>query len=240
MNIIFPMGGLGSRLRNYGNKKPKPLVEVLGKTILEWSIKTIGIEGNIIFCCKTEHIEQFDLEKKLKEIIPNCKIVSINYQTEGAVQTILEAENMINTNEELLISDIDHFLIWDTTLFKKIIDEKKPDSCVMVFPEPQFSKKMSYVKVNKNGYVTESAEKIPISNIGTAGIHYFKKGSDFVYYGKKMIKENIKFNNEYYVTPIYNLLVQENKKIITFPIIKMWALGNPDELELFIKEYSNR
>jgi len=42
------------------------------------------------------------------------------------------------------------------------------------------------------------------------------------------------------VTPIYNLLVQENKKIITFPIIKMWALGNPDELELFIKEYSNR
>ena len=125
-------------------------------------------------------------------------------------------------------------------ILQRFEHEKKPDSCVMIFPEPQFSKKMSYVKVNKNGYVTESAEKIPISNIGTVGVHYFKKGSDFVHYGKKMIKENIKFNNEYYVTPIYNLLVQENKKIITFPIIKMWALGNPDELELFIKEYSNR
>ena len=45
------------------------------------------------------------------------------------------------------------------------------------------------------------------------------------------------FNDEFYVTPVYNLFASANKKIITYPVKKMWALGSPEEVNLFLKEY---
>ena len=55
------MAGKGTRLQNF-DSYPKPLVKILGKTIVEWSIDTLGLEGNFIFCCKKEHIEKLAIE----------------------------------------------------------------------------------------------------------------------------------------------------------------------------------
>ena len=236
MNIVMPMAGKGVRLQNF-DPSPKPLVKVLGKTIVEWSIETLGIDGNYIFCCKKEHIEKFEMDKLLKKVVPNCKIVSIDYQTKGTAQSVLEAMELIDNDEELIISDTDHYLKWDNDFFNNEIRKKDIDGCVMVFPEEYTSKKASYVKLDNQGYVIESAEKQPISKIATVGVHYFKKGSDFVKYAKQMIDNGINFNNEYYVTPIYNLFIKSNKKIITYPVEKMWALGSPEEVNIFLKEF---
>ena len=233
----MPMAGKGSRLQNF-DPYPKPLVKVLGKTIVEWSIETLGIDGNYIFCCKKEHIEKFKIDKLLKKIIPNCKIVSIDYQTKGTAQSVLEAIKLIDNDDELIISDTDHYLNWNSEFFNKEIRKKDIDGCVMVFPEEYTSKKASYVKIDGDGYVIKSAEKQPISKIATVGVHYFKKGSDFVKYANQMIDNGLEFNNEFYVTPVYNLFVKENKKIITFPVKKMWALGSPEEVSIFLKEFN--
>lgn len=107
----------------------------------------------------------------------------------------------------------------------------------MVFPEKYTSKKASYVQTNEQGFVTKSAEKQPISDIATVGVHYFKKGRDFVKYANEMMDKGMEFNNEFYVTPVYNLFASADKKIITYPVKKMWALGSPDEINLFLKEY---
>ena len=232
----MPMAGKGTRLQDY-DAYPKPLVKILGKTIVEWSIETLGLEGNYIFCCKKEHIEKYEIDKILKKIVPNCKIISIDYQTKGTVQSVLEASNLINNDEELVISDTDHYLIWDNEFFNKEIRTKDIDSCVMVFPEEYTSNKASYVKLDNHGFVIESAEKQPISKIATVGVHYFKKGSEFVKYANDMISRGIKHNNEFYVTPVYNLFAESNKKIITYPVKKMWALGSPGEVDLFLKEF---
>ncbi len=236
MNIVMPMAGKGVRLQDY-DPYPKPLVKVLGKTIVEWSIETLGIKGNYIFCCKKEHIEKFEIDKLLKNIVPNSKIVSIDYQTKGTAQSVLEAIEFIDNDEELIISDTDHYLKWNQDFFNKEIRTKNIDGCVMVFPEEYTSKKASYVKLDNNGYVIESAEKQLISKIATVGVHYFKKGSDFVKYANQMIDNGLESNNEFYVSPIYNLFVKANKKIITFPVEKMWALGSPEEVNVFLKEF---
>ena len=230
------MAGKGTRLENY-DSFPKPLVKILGKSIVEWSIETLGLDGNYIFCCKEEHIKKYQIDKILKEIVPDCKIVSINYQTKGTMESVLKASNFINSDEELIISDTDHYLNWDFKYFNNIIRNKEIDGCVMVFPEKWNSTKASYVKLDKKGFVIESAEKQPISQIATVGVHYFKKGSDLVKFGNEMIEKGIEYNNEFYVTPVYNLFSKSKKKIITFPVKKMWALGSPEEVNLFLKEF---
>ena len=239
MNIIFPMAGLGTRLSKSGYTDPKPLVKILDKTLIEWSINSIGFDGNFIFCCKKEHLEEFDLENILKNIVPDCKIISVDYQTQGTAQTILEAKNLINTNEELFLSDSDHFIKWDSQKFLKKIQSTYIDACVMVFPQKQTSTSLSYVKLNQNGFVIEAAEKISISKIAACGMHYYKKGSTFVTCAEQMIKKNIRFNNEFYVTPIYNEFIHKQKRVITFPIREKWALGNPEEINKFLFDYKN-
>ena len=63
------MAGLGLRLAKHGYKEPKPLIQILGKPIVEWAIETIGDEGNFIFCGNQNHIKEYQIEKILKQKI---------------------------------------------------------------------------------------------------------------------------------------------------------------------------
>ena len=235
----MPMAGKGLRLADAGFEKPKPLIEIKNKTIMEWSINSLSLDGTFIFCPKQEHIERFGIDSKLKEIINDCKIVPISYDTHGPVDTILNARDLIDNNDELLITDVDHYVEWDAQFFNENIRKRDIDGCTMVFPEPQNNEAYSFVKLDNDGFVIQSAEKISISSIATVGIHYFKRGSDFVKFADEMIKRKISIKNEYYVTPIFNLFAENNKKIVTMPVKQMWPLGNPDEIHQFKKYFLN-
>ena len=236
-NIIMPMAGKGLRLADAGFEKPKPLIEIKNKTIMEWSINSLNLDGTFIFCTKQEHIEKYGIDLKLKEIINNCKIVPISYDTRGTVDTILNARELIDNDDELLITDVDHYSEWDVDFFNQNIRKRDIDGCTMTYPEPKTNNEYSFVKLDNDGFVTQSAEKIPISSIATVGIHYFKKGSDFVKFADEMIRRNLTVKSEYYVTPVYNIFVENNKKIITMPVTQMWPLGNPEEISVFNEKF---
>ena len=199
----------------------------------------MGLEGNYIFCVKKEHEEKFKIIDHLQKIKPDCKVITIDYQTGGALETILHARQFIDNNEELIISDADHYLDWDSKNFQKNMIEKKLDACAMVFPEPRYEEKSSYVTLDNNGYVTKSAEKSRISDIALAGLHYFRNGSDFTKFADDVIKKNIKVKNEFYLSLIYNIYAEHRQKVITFPIRKMWPLGDPEEIKQFKKDFVN-
>ena len=97
--------------------------------------------------------------------------------------------------------------------------------------------KWSYAKVDENGYVTEVAEKNPISNNATVGYYYWKHGSDFVKYGKQMIERDVRVNNEFYVCPVFNEAIADGKKIRIAEASRMWGLGTPEDLSYFLEHY---
>ena len=79
--------------------------------------------------------------------------------------------------------------------------------------------------------------KGPISNIATVGFYYWKQGSDFVKYAEQMINKNIRVNNEFYVCPVFNQAIEDNKEIRTFNINGMWGLGTPEDLNYYLENY---
>jgi len=88
--------------------------------------------------------------------------------------------------------------------------------------------------------ITEVAEKNPISNQATAGIYYWKRGSDFVKYAEQMIEKNIRVSNEFYVCPVYNEAIADNKKIYNYQILSknMWGIGTPEDLKYYLENYN--
>ena len=64
--------------------------------------------------------------------------------------------------------------------------------------------------------------------------YYWKNGSDFVKYAEEMINNNIRVNNEFYVCPVFNEAIQDGKKVKVFNIDKMWGIGTPEDLTVFL------
>jgi dTDP-glucose pyrophosphorylase len=97
--------------------------------------------------------------------------------------------------------------------------------------------KWSYAKIDNSGFVTQVAEKNPISDNATVGIYYWKKGKDYVNFAEEMIEKDIRVNNEFYVCPVYNQAIEKNKRIKISEVEKMWGIGTPEDLESFLSEY---
>jgi len=91
--------------------------------------------------------------------------------------------------------------------------------------------KWSYAKLDENMMVTEVKEKQAISTHATVGIYLFSEGRDFINGTMDMIASRDTVNEEFYVAPVYNYLVKENKKIGIFEIQEklMHGTGTPED-----------
>ena len=127
---------------------------------------------------------------------------------------------------------------WDSNKFMYSMVADSVDGGILTFNSTH--PKWSYVKLSDNGFVSQVAEKNPISDTATVGIYYWKKGSDYVRYAEQMIEKNKRFNNEFYVCPVFQEAIDDNKKIKIYNIesSKMWGLGTPEDLNTFTKEYN--
>ena len=51
-----------------------------------------------------------------------------------------------------------------------------------------------------------------------------------------MIKKNKRVNNEFYVCPVYNEAISDNKKIKSIRVQQMIGMGTPEDLRNFEKK----
>jgi HAD superfamily hydrolase (TIGR01509 family) len=235
MNVLIPMAGAGTRFQQAGYTFPKPLIDVKGKPMIQVVVDNLNTEATFIYVVQKSHREKFNLDTLLNLITPGCKIVEVDGITEGAACTTLLAKEHINNDQPLLMANSDQFVEWDSNEFMYKMIEQKVDGGILTFHATH--PKWSFAKTDEYGYVTEVAEKNPISDIATVGVYYWAKGSDYVKYAEQMIDKNIRTNNEFYVCPVFNEAIADGKKIKTFNIEKMWGLGTPEDLNYYLENY---
>ncbi len=236
MNVLIPMAGAGTRFEKMGYTFPKPLIDVQGKPMIQIVVENLNVDAKHIFIVQKEHYKKYNLKHLLNLITNNnCEIVQVDTTTEGAACTTLLAEKYIDNDEPLLIANSDQFVEWDSNEFMYSMTADNVDGGILTFKATH--PKWSFVKLGDDGFVSEVAEKKPISDIATVGVYYWKKGSDYVKYAEQMIKKDIRTNNEFYVCPVFNEAIQENKKIRIFNIDKMWGLGTPEDLNTYLQNY---
>lgn len=236
MNIVILMAGSGHRFRKEGYKNHKPMIDVLGKPMVERVIENLTPKyrnHHFIFVTLSSMTDE-----RVRKILvkPNSTIIELPYITEGAVCSALKAENMINNDEPLLIASCDQLIDIDIDEF---IDASwLSDGCLLTFPSNR--PYCSYVKVNKEGVAVEIAEKKAISKHANVGLYFYKKGRYFVDSAKEMIADNFRINGEFYNAPVYNWMIKKGQKITIYEISKdkVHLLGTPDELERYIDDHT--
>jgi len=237
MNVLIPMAGAGSRFEQAGYTFPKPLIEVNGKPMIQVVVENLNIDAKHIFIVQKEHYEKYNLKYLLNLITNNnCEIVQVDGITEGAACTTLLAKQFIDNDEPLVMANSDQFVEWDSNEFMYSMTADDVDGGILSFEATH--PKWSFVKLDDDGFVSEVAEKKPISNIATVGVYYWKKGSDYVKYAEQMIDKDIRTNNEFYVCPVFNEAIDDDKKVKVFPIEKMWGLGTPEDLNRYLEKNS--
>lgn len=233
LNIVIPMAGRGSRFAQAGYKNPKPLIDIYGHPMIEYVVKNItpSCEHRFIFICQQEHLEKFALRDALKAMAPTCEIVTVDHITEGAACTVLLAEQYIDNDDPMMIANSDQFV--DTDINTYLAAMGSMDGLIMTMPADD--PKWSFIKYDENGFVTMVREKEVISNEATVGIYNYKHGSDFVKYAHQMIAKNIRVNNEFYVAPVYNEMVEAGLKIGYHNVgSNMYGIGIPEDLNYFM------
>ena len=242
INVIIPMAGEGRRFKEAGFKKPKPLIKVFNKTLIEIAIETLGIKNaNLYFVARKYKNKNYN--KQLKKILLQYtdikKIIYLKKKTSGAVETLLKVRN-ISQNIPLLTANCDQYLDWSPDKFLKLMKKKNYDGGVVTYKSR--NKKNSFAKVNNN-LVVKIAEKKVISNNALIGIHYWKKTNYFFSSAKKLIKEikSKRLNTEPYVSETYNFLLEKKMKIAGY-LLKpknYFLIGIPKDYNLFKMKYKN-
>lgn len=235
MNILIPMAGAGSRFFKEGFKTIKPLIKVGGRTCIDWSVSTLGIDGNFIFVVQEKHMSE--LEPELRRIKPNCQIFTVKELTGGAVETCLAAKDAINNDVPLIVTNSDQTLWWDANAYLEHIKRENPDGDVVVFEGD--SDKFSYIELDDEGRGVRLTEKVVISNNALVGVHYYRRGEDFVEASEELMKRNIRANNEFYVSLTYNMLIEKGKAVTSYKLPlndDFLSIGTPEQMYEFMEK----
>lgn len=266
MKIIVPMAGLGSRFQakadtNPEYRKPKPFIFIKGKPMIQWALESLPFADlphrpantklvvspkDFVFICRQDHQDEFKIGDKLREIFTDAiNIVFLEKITRGAAETVLKAKEYIDSDEDIIVSDSDHYFD-GKYLYEKISDkDTETMGIIPVFRPPDNDPKWSFALVEKDDVITavgekdkELAAKGAYANIGG---YYFTQGKIYVAEVEEMIRKNDMYGDEgkkeFYVAPVYDRLIKKGMKIVAAITPQVWGLGTPKDLEFFEENY---
>ena len=237
LNIVIPMAGAGSRFATAGYKDPKPLIPVQDIPMIRLVIGNLRPrrEHRFIFICQQAHIESYGLLSKLGAWAPGCEVIGIDGVTEGAACTVLKAKRFIANDDQLMIANSDQYVDVDINEYLGEMEAENLDGLIMTMTADD--PKWSYVALNDKRTVTRVVEKKVISNEATVGLYNYMQGRSFVQAAEDMISRNLRVNNEFYVAPAYEQMIEQGARIGIFNVGEeangMYGLGIPADLELF-------
>lgn len=215
MNVVLLFAGGNDGFQEAGSSYPKNLVEVNGRPLVQWVIegllplKTMG--ARFIALVQGMENRRFHTSAVIRLIEPDSLIVEVPEKTAGAACTALLAVEHIDNDQPLIVVNGDILMEVDPTALVSGFEGRGLDAGIAVFDAVH--PRWSFVRLGQDGMVVEAAEKRPISSLATTGFYWFARGSDFVRAAAQQLRKGAAVEGKYFVTPVLNELILEQKRI---------------------------
>jgi choline kinase len=238
MNIIISCAGLGNRFKERGFITPKHLLKVGDKTLIELAIESLDIPGKYFFIIRTDEGMNNDILKEvLKRVKPDCEIIEIDYVTEGPASSCYLVKDLIDMDNELIVTNCDQVLEYNGARFLDVTRQSGLDCSVLTYVSTE--QKNSFIQLDDNGNTVSIKEKIVISNTALIGVHYFKKTHYFFDIYSEIYSKNIRAENgEFYLSTICNEMIGRYN-VGHVPLIegeRYYSTGTPNDYFSYLRE----
>lgn len=236
-NLLLPIAGKAQRFIDAGYTMPKALILAKNKHVIDWAMDSVDTRDcNLIFLVRVDHVYNFSIDKILKQKFgDDITIIKLSKVTRGALETCTLAREHIDNDLPLIIYTPDvHF----GPVFNPNNISNDSDGFLLTFTAN--SPDHSYSEYGEDGIVTNVVEKEVISKEANVGLYHFKTGKMFLKYADEMIQNEILVKNEFYIAPMYNLMIRDGLKITAANTEKMHVLGTPHQFEFFCKRVITR
>jgi RpiB/LacA/LacB family sugar-phosphate isomerase len=230
-NLLIPMAGMGQRFLDAGYNVPKQFIYCQKNQLIDISLDCFDKDDcKLIFIVRDDQIANYSVDKLLREKYCDydIEIVSTEGLTKGSVCSCLLARNHIDNDIPLFIHTLD--IEFKPHIKPAQVVEGDCDGLIFTFKSN--CDNYSYALV-ENGFVKKTAEKKVISDEACVGIYYFRSGSIFCSAAEEMIEKDLTTKGEFYISPLYNILVENKLRIKTKPVEKMYIFGTPSEFEFY-------
>jgi glucose-1-phosphate thymidylyltransferase len=228
MKIVLPVAGKGTRLRPHTFSKPKSLVSVAGKTVLQHVIdglKKLTIDEFIIITDENGQV----IKKYINENYPDLNAVFIpQKKLLGPAHAVSLADERIKQGDDLLVVFNDTLFVTDLSRISRLC----VDLDGLIYSKEVEDYQRFGVNVMRDGIIADMVEKPdkPVSKLAQVGLYYLKDGKKFMSYIKKAIDQNLTVKGEYYLPEVFRLMIEDGMKLGA-PEIEEWLdCGKPETL----------
>ncbi|GAB4268762.1 MAG: sugar phosphate nucleotidyltransferase [Candidatus Rifleibacteriota bacterium] len=228
MKLILPVAGKGTRLRPHTFSKPKSLVSVAGKTVLQHvidSFKKLKIDEIIIITDENGHI----IKAYIGENYPDLQVSFIEQkELLGPAHAVSLADERIVDGDDVLVVFNDTLFVTDLTRIGRLCEGLDG----LIYSKEVEDYQRFGVNVMKDGIIVDMVEKPeePISKLAQVGLYYLKDGKKFMSYIKKAIELKLTVKGEYYLPEVFKLMIKDGMRLGA-PEIEEWLdCGKPETL----------
>jgi capsule biosynthesis phosphatase len=234
LNVLIPIGGLGERFKEDGYSSPKPLINILGKLMIQYVIDCLDLkENDNVIIVYNKVLSNYSFKSRI-ESKKEITFIELPFQTKGASETVLYGLNNLSQtilNKPFVLLDCDNF--YSVNLLE-LYRSKEIKNAVFSFEDSLSKPIYSYVKI-ENNTITDIKEKEKISNLANTGCYCFENGHKLKKYCTKVIENNITQNNEYYISCVIKEMLKDKESFecIVIPKQDFHCIGTPMHVKMF-------
>lgn len=222
------MAGYGSRLRPHTWSKPKPLIQLAGKTVLDFVLEQFdtlpdpkNVEFIFIVGPQGDQIKTF-----MDQNHPDKKVhYVVQEQMRGQSDALYQARHLLTGPTLMTFSDT--LLEVDLGFLR----DEKADGVALVKPVPD-PRRFGVAQLDASGRVTRLIEKPKdtANNLALVGFYYFRSGEALVQAIAEQFAREIMLKGEYFLVDAINVMIEHGAYYRVEQIDTWLDAGTPEAL----------
>jgi len=226
LKIVIPMAGFGSRLRPHTWSRPKQLISLAGKSVLDHVLamfETLPDPTNIELIFIVGYLGD-KIEDYMAEHHPNARVrFIVQEEMRGQSHAIYLAKEYLNGPMLMVFADT---LIESDLSF---LDDESADAVVWVKPVPD-PRRFGVTKIGRDGWVTRLIEKPRDlhNNLAVVGFYYFKQSEDLISAIEAQIEDDHQLKGEFYLADAVNIMIERGTQMRTERVNIWLDAGTPE------------
>lgn len=245
-SLIMPMAGLGQRFAKEGYQQTKPLIPVSGQAMVIQASHDLPRARQHAFVLRSDMPGHEDIARTLLTHFPGAVIHDVPSVTEGqacstdlGVQALKARDGRVDG--PVTFGACDNGALYNQARFKALMDDPEVDVVAWVarghtnaIRQPQM---FGWVDADTKGRIQRVSVKVPLDNPAKdpiiIGTFTFRRVEDFERALARLIGENDRVNNEFYLDSCINHAMALGLRCHIFEVDHFLSWGTPNDLRTF-------